>query len=732
MADKEATVYIVDVGKSMSHKSNGRTETNFEFAMRYVWDRITTTVATGRKTFLAAVIALKSDETNNELEDDGSYANLNVVQPLSQIQMPELRYLQSSLKPSHTENGDAISAIILAVMMILKECKQLKYKRKIVLVTDGKGQMDTDSIEDITKKIQEMSMELTVLGVDFDDEEFGFKEEGKSKHKAHNEKILRSLVDDCDGAFGTLEAAIQELSTPRVKLPRPVPSFKGTLRLGDPEQYDSAMTIDVERYSRVMIARAPTASSYVVRSNFSQDTAPSSATLGREGEADGSGMAVVRNTYNYNIKDEDTASGKRAIDREELAKGYEYGRTIVHISESDQNITKLETEPALDLMGFVPKEKYERYMSLSQTYIVIAQKVNEKAIIALSSFIHALFELDTYAIARLVTKEGREPQIVLLAPSIEPDYECLIETQLPFAEDVRSYQFPPLDKVITVSGKVLKEHRNLPSKDLLEAMSDFVDSMDLSTLGEDDEGNPVEYARPEDTFSPLLHRLDSAIRSRAIDPKSEITPPAPILMKYSQPPSELLEKSTPRLKDLIKVSDVKKVPPRVKGRKRNRDTDKPLSGLDIDELFRHEKRTQLTSTVPQISPDNAIADLKQFLNLSDSVEALKDLAKQFQKIQEDLIKSSFGDQHYNRVIESLGVLKKELIEYEEPQIWNEILRALKRKVEREELGGDRRELWWLMRKNRLGLLGNGDEEEARKFWWLDEGKAKGDGKERET
>jgi ATP-dependent DNA helicase 2 subunit 2 len=44
MADKEATVYIIDVGKSMGRKSHGRTEMDLEWAMQYVWDKITTTV----------------------------------------------------------------------------------------------------------------------------------------------------------------------------------------------------------------------------------------------------------------------------------------------------------------------------------------------------------------------------------------------------------------------------------------------------------------------------------------------------------------------------------------------------------------------------------------------------------------------------------------------------------------------------------------------------------------
>lgn len=120
--------------------------------------------------------------------------------------------------------------------------------------------------------------------------------------------------------------------------------------------------------------------------------------------------------------------------------------------------------------------------------VIIAQKTNSKAIMALSSLIHALFELESYAIARLVTKTNKEPVMVLLAPSIEVDYECLLDVQLPFTEDVRSYRFPPLDKVITVSGKEVKQHRNLPDGGLSKAMSDYVDRMDLSIFGKDDKG----------------------------------------------------------------------------------------------------------------------------------------------------------------------------------------------------------------------------------------------------
>lgn len=105
----------------------------------------------------------------------------------------------------------------------------------------------------------------------------------------------------------------------------------------------------------------------------------------------------------------------------------------------------------------------------------------------MSSLVHTLYELDIYAVARLVQRDGKDPVLVVLAPLIESGLECLIELQLPFAEDIRSYQFPPLDKIVTVSGKELTQHRHLPNDDLLEAMGDYVDRMDLSVLSAEDE-----------------------------------------------------------------------------------------------------------------------------------------------------------------------------------------------------------------------------------------------------
>jgi len=61
MADKQASVYIVDLGCSMGERHSGRDETDLEFAAKWVWDKITSTVMTERKTDTIGVVGLRTD-----------------------------------------------------------------------------------------------------------------------------------------------------------------------------------------------------------------------------------------------------------------------------------------------------------------------------------------------------------------------------------------------------------------------------------------------------------------------------------------------------------------------------------------------------------------------------------------------------------------------------------------------------------------------------------------------
>ncbi|KAI5792453.1 putative Ku family DNA helicase [Peziza echinospora] len=706
MAEKQASVYIVDVGSSMGLKQNGRDETDLEFAMKWVWDKITSTVMTERKTDTVGVLGLRTDDTDNELGDDPAYQCISVIEPIQQFLMPQLRSVREQIVPSHTEGGDGISALVIAIQMIVKYCKKLKYIRNIFLVTNGRGSYDPDGLDEIIKQIVSEGIKLTVLGVDFDDEEFGFKEEDKPEEKAVNEFLLRDVCEKCDGVFGTLAEAITELSRPRLKKVRPVPSYRGTLSLGDYINDDSAFCIDVERYPRTMLAKPISASSFVQKAKPEDEEGSSLTMAASPGDGKGEGMTSVRMQRAYIVKDEDAPGGMKEVDREELEKGYMYGRAVVPISSTDEGITTLNTDASFEILGFIPRTGYERYFSMSTTCVVVGQRTNPKSIMALSSLIHALYELDHYIVARLVTKKDKPPVMVVMAPLIEPEFEALIDVQVPFVEDIRQYRFPPLDTVKTITGKALTEHRNLPTAELNDAMSKYIDQMNLSEFGVDDEGNKTDYVPPEDTFSPVLHRIDQVVRFRGIHPDDPLPPVNDILLKYSHPPEDLIERSKNAIKALVDAANVKKVPPKVRG-KRQREQPKPMSGLDVNELLRSSGDSSPNKRI-KLSSINPIPEFKQAMSEATDMETIKDLCSQFAGIIKETVNDSFADMNYGKAIEMVGVIRSELIDVDEPEQYNEFVKDFKKAILSGDLGGDRRDMWKEVRKNKLGLITGND------------------------
>lgn len=69
---------------------------------------------------------------------------------------------------------------------------------------------------------------------------------------------------------------------------------------------------------------------------------------------------------------------------------------------------------------------------------------------------------------------------------------------MPFADDVRKYTFPSLDRLVNKKGEVVTEHPYLPTEEQLDAMDNFVDAMDVMAAGEkDEEGYVIHISRPQ-------------------------------------------------------------------------------------------------------------------------------------------------------------------------------------------------------------------------------------------
>jgi len=169
MADKQATVYVVDVGCSTGQCNSGRTESDLDYGMKYIWDKIATTMLANRTTWWVGMVGFRTDETANSLSvDSEGYENISVWKELGPMDMSHLTSIKEKVTPSETDDGDAISAVVVAIDMInektmLKSGKPGKYARKIVLLTDGQGRIDDDNIDPIAEKINECDIELVVM-----------------------------------------------------------------------------------------------------------------------------------------------------------------------------------------------------------------------------------------------------------------------------------------------------------------------------------------------------------------------------------------------------------------------------------------------------------------------------------------------------------------------------------------------------------------------------------------
>lgn len=164
-------------------------------------------------------------ETNNVVHDkNGGYEHVSEYIPIAQPNATTLAKLDA-LKPSES-SGDraytllfhilfrtsfspAIDALIVGIETqdIYLE-KKRTWTRKIVIVTDGESPIEIEDWEATVKKMNVLSISLTVMyalggfpihvtdsyiisGIDFDDDEFPFHEEDKSTIKVNS---LQSIL----------------------------------------------------------------------------------------------------------------------------------------------------------------------------------------------------------------------------------------------------------------------------------------------------------------------------------------------------------------------------------------------------------------------------------------------------------------------------------------------------------------------------------------------------------
>lgn len=163
-----------------------------------------------------------------------------------------------------------------------------------------------------------------------------------------NENNFRQMCDATDGIFATYAEVAESILTPRIRPVRPVTTFRGTLTIGDPTNFANTVEIPVERYPKTKQAKTPTASKFSAAAETHAIIAHASQRNGPQQEGEPGPTHQVLPARVYKLQD-----GEELADSSQLEKGYAYGKTVVPISQADEDFLKFPTTVGLAILGFI-------------------------------------------------------------------------------------------------------------------------------------------------------------------------------------------------------------------------------------------------------------------------------------------------------------------------------------------------------------------------------------------
>jgi ATP-dependent DNA helicase 2 subunit 2 len=233
--------------------------------------------------------------------------------------------------------------------------------------------------------------ELTPSGVDFDDEEVGFQEEGKTGIKARtksdllenphlvstqreNEKFWVDFAKHADAVVGTCIFALQEVARPEPKEVKGT-AMPYTLRIGDIDQDpETSIEIAIKATKGTALVRPPSAKKFAIRAPPTDDDGNPIPVIEDGEERDIYAPLKIRTEYAL-AKDllaaaeaaaaEAEARGESppplsksgwsksvsSIPKESLTKSFKYGATWVDV---EGEFEKLDTRKGIDICAFFP------------------------------------------------------------------------------------------------------------------------------------------------------------------------------------------------------------------------------------------------------------------------------------------------------------------------------------------------------------------------------------------
>ncbi|KAL9961622.1 hypothetical protein ACROYT_G030604 [Oculina patagonica] len=685
-AAKDAVVIILDVGPSMCQAPPSHS-TSLEISVKAINMIIQRKMFANTKDEFALIL-FGTEGTSNHLNDnDEGYENITVARNLGLPDLELLRFVHEQITPGNVET-DFIDAIVVGMDLLRAQTKG-KCEKKIYLFSDLNSPFGNDQLEAITDGLKSMEIHLTLIGPDLHDDanEDGsndMDESGPSTSAADyrkertpqqvaGENCMRQLLEALDGETYSFSHVLPMLSFFQTRSVKQVTVFRGPLEIG------SQLKINVYGYNRVKEEKL---ASWKKLSAVSQ-MSPNPESM------------EVQMQRSHHLNDEDDTE----VDKENVAQGYRYGKTLVPLTKIDKDSMKLPTERCLSVLCFTSNENVKRYQYIGENVIAfVPQPGDQHAAVALSAFINGMYELNTVAIVRYCRAKNAAPKLGFLSPHIKQDYECLLFTALPFLEDLRQFAFAPLNE----------NKKWEPSGEQQDAVDNLITAMDLTDAQRDEDGQPIEALKCKTTFNPVRQRVFQCIQHRALNPDDPSLPDLePVIASYLEPSAEFKARCAPecsKVKDMFRLEKIEKKKETSAENVFKAIGDEPngepsTSRTDVHDETDFSMASLAKREITQVGTVDPVGDFCTMISQRDE-DRFDEAAKQMRERILQLVLDSFRDQFYAKALDCVKTLRKEAIKAGESEMLNKFLQELKEKI----INQRGHEFWLLLSREQVTLI----------------------------
>ncbi|KAB1218948.1 ATP-dependent DNA helicase 2 subunit KU80 [Morella rubra] len=585
-------------------------------------------------------------DTKNELTDEvGGYEHVVVLRDPKVVDGDLVEALQQL--PRGTFNGDFLDAIVVGMDILIKKFGETdKKKKRLCLITNALCPIK-DPFEG-TKEGQVITIaeQLVKYGMGMESIVVRERLDGTANKKImdENDHLLDIFAKKTCAKLVYVESPTSLFGALRTRNISPVTIYRGDLELS------SKMKIKIWVYKKTSQEKFPTLKKY-------SDKAPAT---------DKFATHEVKVDYEYkNVEDP-----SKVVPPEQRIKGYRYGPQVIPIAHSEWDAVKFKPEKSVKIVGFTDASNIMRHYYMKDVNVFIADPGSTRANLAVSALARAMKEKNKVAITRCVWRNGQGNVVVgLLTPNVSdrdntPD--SFYFNVLPFAEDVREFQFPSFNNV-PASWQ--------PNEQQQEAADNLVKMLDLAPHGKE------EALLPDFTPNPVLQRFYRHLELKSKHPDAAVPPLDETLKKITEPDLELFSQNKSVIHAFCRSFEVKENP-KLKKSTRRFLREKP-SGSNEGEGHGGVSAPSLNSTentsavkIEEVGDLTPIQDFETMMSRRDGPEWVSKAIKDMKAKIFDLVEDSHEGDNYPKAIECLVALRKGCILEQEPKQFNAFLRYL--------------------------------------------------------